>query len=180
MSFAESSATRSTGSPPERSHRSGKCPRVTQPHAGSLTRVMPPRHTYDPTFRSPAERRWKRLTLLCATLLAVGALALAVAGIAFVLHSLTETSIEDSARAQWEQQIGLTTRSGGGTKDFGDCAVVELDGPGARTVVLIRRHGQWALAGANAGTAAGHWDLDSVDSRDECRAHADALFVVTA
>lgn len=149
--------------------------------AERLIHVMPPTHPYDPAFRSPAERRWKRAALIFAALLAVGAVSLATAGIAFVVHFLTETSIEDSARAQWEQQTGLAMPGGGGMKDFGDCAVVELGGPnGGGTFVLIKRHDQWSLAGTNADTATGHWDLDDVNSRDECRAHASTQFVATA
>lgn len=142
--------------------------------------MIPAAHAYDPGFRSPTERRWKRLALLLATLLTVGALVVAVAGVALIVHSFADTSIENSARAQWEQQAGHAMPGGGGMKSFGDCAVVELGGPSGGTFVLIKRHDQWVLAGKNADTATGHWDLDSVDSRDECRAHADAQFVATA
>lgn len=140
---------------------------------------MSPTNASDQIFRSPTERRWTRLAVLLAVLLAVGVIALAVSGVAFVIHSFTDTSIEDAARAQWEQQTGQAMPAGGGMKSFGDCAVVDLGGSGGGTFVMIKRHGEWTLAGKNADTATGYWDLDSVNSRDECRSHAESTFVAT-
>jgi hypothetical protein len=136
--------------------------------------MMPMRAT-DPDLRSPSERHWRRLALLVASLVAVGVLTVAIVGVGLAVHSFTDTTVSDAAQAQWEQQTGLTTEAGGAFKEFDGCAVAALDGSG--TVVLIKRHNQWALAGKNSDTTTGYWDFDDVNSEEDCRAHAEARFV---